>query len=116
MDIDRGHWRNAQPIRNIFREAFERVGIPYANPHSFRKTLARLGQQRCRTPEEFKAWSQNLGHDQVATTLTSYGEVARARQAEIMRFLADPDVHDNRAEEAQRLLETALALSHRRTA
>src|ERR1700732_2199084 len=67
MGIDRGHWRNAQPIRNIFREAFERVGIPYANPHSFRKTLARLGQQRCRTPEEFKAWSQNLGHDQVAT-------------------------------------------------
>ena len=116
MGIDRGHWRNAQPIRNIFREAFERVGIPYANPHSFRKTLARLGQQRGRTPEGFKAWSQNLGHDQVATTLTSYGEVARVRQAEIMRSLADPDVHDNRAEEARRLLETALALSHRRTA
>ena len=116
MGIDRGHWRNAQPIRNIFREAFERASIPYANPHSFRKTLARLGQQRCRTPEEFKAWSQNLGHDQVATTLTSYGEVPRERQAEIMRSLADPNAHGNRSEEARKLLETALALSHRRTA
>jgi integrase len=116
MGIDRGHWRNAQPIRNIFREAFERVGIQYANPHSFRKTLARLGQQRCRTPEEFKAWSQNLGHDQVATTLTSYGEVSRERQTLIMRSLADPDAHDNGSDEARKLLETALALSHRRTA
>jgi integrase len=116
IGIDRGHWRNAQPIRNIFREAFERAGIPYANPHSFRKTLARLGQQLCRTQEEFKAWSQNFGHDHVDTTLTAYGEVPRARQAEIMRSLADPNAHGNGSDEAQKLLETALALAHRRTA
>src|SRR5262249_32676530 len=29
--LARAHWRNAGPIRAIFREAFERVGIPYAN-------------------------------------------------------------------------------------
>jgi integrase len=116
VGIDRGHWRNAQPIRNIFREAFERAGIPYAKPHSFRKTLARLGQQRCRTPEEFKAWSQNLGHDQVATTLTSYGEVPRERQTSIIRSLADPNAHGNGSDEARKLLEAALALSQRRTA
>jgi len=27
--------------------------------------LALLGGQRCRTPEEYKAWSQNLGHEHV---------------------------------------------------
>jgi integrase len=116
VGIDRGHWRNAQPIRKIFREAFERAGIPYANPHSFRKTLARLGQQRCRTQEEFKAWSQNLGHEHVDTTLTAYGEVPRARQAEIMRSLADPNAHADGSAEARKILEAALALSQRRTA
>jgi hypothetical protein len=30
--------------------------------HSLRSTLAQVGEQRCQTPEEFKAWSQNLGH------------------------------------------------------
>jgi hypothetical protein len=41
----------------------------------------------CRTPEEFKAWTQNLGHEQVLTTFRSYGEVSAERQAEIIRKL-----------------------------
>lgn len=80
-------WSNAGPIRTIFKEAFARAGLPYYNPHSFRKTLARLGQERCRSPEEFKAWSQNLGHEQVLTTFTSYGAVDRLRQRDIIRLL-----------------------------
>jgi hypothetical protein len=50
--------------------------------------LGQLGEQLCRNPEEFKSWSQNLGHEQVMTTLFSYGEVAPRRQAEIIRNLA----------------------------
>jgi hypothetical protein len=30
---------------------FARAGLPYCNPHSFRKTLAQLGQKICRTPK-----------------------------------------------------------------
>jgi integrase/recombinase XerD len=88
--LERKHWSNATPIRAIFRRAFESSGLEYFPPHSFRKTLARLGEQRCRTPEEFKAWSQNLGHERVMTTFSSYGEVPAARQAEIIRTLALP--------------------------
>lgn len=40
------------------------------------------------TPEHFKAWSQNLGHEKVLTTFLSYGEVACQRQGEIIRGLA----------------------------
>lgn len=86
--LDRKCWSNATPIRTIFREAFAAAGLPYFNPHSFRNTLVRLGQERCRTPEDFKSWSQNLGHENVMTTLTSYGEVGRQRQGEIIRGLA----------------------------
>ena len=86
--LARGHWSTASPIRTIFRKAFVSAGLPYFNPHSFRNTLVQLGQDVCKTPEEFKAWSQNLGHEKVLTTFLSYGEVACQRQGEIIRGLA----------------------------
>jgi integrase len=85
--LDRKHWSGAGPIRDIFKRAFAAAGLPYFNPHSFRKTLALLGGQICKSPEEYKAWSQNLGHENVLTTFSSYGDVARHRQAEIIRAL-----------------------------
>ena len=88
VGLDRKHWSNAGPIRSIFKEAFALAGLPYFNPHSFRKTLALLGGQVCKSPEEYKAWSQNLGHEHVLTTFCSYGDVSGHRQSEIMRSLA----------------------------
>lgn len=87
IGLKREHWSTTEPIRRIFRAAFARAGLPYFNPHSFRKTLVQLGEKRCRSPEEFKAWSQNLGHEGVLTTFNSYGCVSRQRQAEIIRLL-----------------------------
>jgi integrase/recombinase XerD len=75
--------------RKIFKEAFGATGLPAFNPHSFRHALALFGEKKCRTPEEFKAWSQNLGHNGVLTTFSSYGAVPPHRQAEIIKSLAD---------------------------
>ena len=86
--LSRTHWKDAAAIRKIFKEAFKGAGLPYFNPHSFRHTLGAFGQKICRTPEDFKAWSQNMGHAQVLTTLTSYGAVAQHRQDEILAQLA----------------------------
>lgn len=88
--LDRKHWSTASPIRTIFENAFIAAGLPYFNPHSFRDTLALFGEQVCQTPEHFKAWSQNMGHEKVLTTFLSYGEVATPRQGEIIRELANP--------------------------
>ena len=88
--LNRTHWSTASSIRTIFCNAFTAAGLPYFNPHSFRNTLVRFGQQVCKTPEDFKAWSQNLGHEKVLTTFMSYGEVACQRQGEIIRDLAKP--------------------------
>ncbi len=90
VGLARTCWSTATPIRTAFREAFTAAGLPYFNPHSFRKTLARLGEAICTTPEEFKAWSQNLGHEKVLTTFLSYGEVDRIRQREIIERLGQP--------------------------
>lgn len=88
--LKRECWSNASPIRKIFREAFDLAGLPYFNPHSFRHMLVRYGQQVCKTPEEFKAWSQNLGHEQVLTTFLSYGGVDCRRQGELIKGLGKP--------------------------
>ena len=89
--LDRKHWSSAEPIRKIFKAAFAAAGLPYFNPHSFRNTLVLLGGQVCKSPEEYKAWSQNLGHEHVLTTFSSYGDVGRHRQAEIIRALGKSD-------------------------
>jgi hypothetical protein len=86
--ISREHWANATPVRKIFRAAFARVGLPYANPHSVRNTLTQLAYALQLTPEQFKAWSQNMGHDMPLTTLNSYGHVSAERQAEIIGGLS----------------------------
>lgn len=86
----REHWQTAAAIRKIFKTAFTNADLPYFNPHSFRDTLVRQGEQLCQTPEEFKAWSQNLGHQGVLTTLYSYGEVQDYRQAELIKKLNEP--------------------------
>ena len=88
VGLKRAHWSTASPIRTIFRDAFNHAGMPYFNPHSFRNTLAQLGEKVCQTPEDFKAWSQNLGHEKVLTTFYSYGEVSPRRQGEIIQGLA----------------------------
>ena len=101
VGLTRTHWRSAARIRSIFKDAFSHAGLPYFNPHSFRNTLVRLGQEVCKTPEEFKAWSQNLGHEKVLTTFLSYGQVDRQRQGQIIKELAvhqpslgTPDVNE----------------------
>lgn len=116
--LKREHWSSAAPIRGIFRDAFQAAGVSYFNPHSLRDTLGHLGETLCRTPEEFKAWSQNLGHEGVLTTFYSYGAVGSRRQGEIIRHLGDPQQSDppDTAEIARavarelRILETEEAL------
>jgi len=86
--LKREHWRTTTTIRRVFRDAFLAAGLPYFHPHTFRRTLTRVGETMCQTTEDFKVWSQNLGHDGVLTILSNYGTVAQQRQAEILRGLA----------------------------
>lgn len=53
--LTRKHWKVTDPVRRIFRRAFAAGGVPYYTPHTVRRTLALLGQERCSTAEELKA-------------------------------------------------------------
>ena len=87
VGLSRRIWSGTSPVRAIVKPAFERVGLPYASPHRFRDMLVQIGERKCQTPEQFKAWSQNIGHDGVLTTFTSYGPVPTYRQGEIIARL-----------------------------
>ena len=90
VGLARHHWKSAAPIRAIFRVAFEAAGIPYSNPHSYRKTLARLGQSLCRSPEEWKAWSQKGWSSAGAPMLRSHSPPAAAPQPTLSLLPAAP--------------------------
>lgn len=87
VGLAREHWSGTGPIRTIYKQAFAAAGLPYFNPHCFRDALVQLGERICTTPEQFKAWSQNLGHEKVLTTFMSYGKVSATKQAELIRGL-----------------------------
>ena len=108
VSLDRAPWANANPVREIFREACARARMPYFNPHLFRNALVQVAYDRKLDAEAFKAWSQNLGHESCLTTFSSYGTIPPGRQAEIIRRLADrslpPDTQST-AEMLRRLAE-----------
>jgi integrase/recombinase XerD len=44
-------------------------------------------------------WSQNLGHESILTTFSSYGPVTFYRQAEIMRQIGDVNARETDPED-----------------
>ena len=87
LGLSRETYGNTAKIRDVIKTAFTEAGLPPFGPHSFRKTLGILANAHCKTPEQFKAWSLNLGHENIATTLSAYCPVSPSRQAELIKSL-----------------------------
>jgi len=88
LGLSRDTYSNAGKLRTIIKDDFTNAGLPPFGPHSFRKTLGLLANDHCKTPEQFKAWSMNLGHEDIATTLKAYCPVSPSRQGELIRSMA----------------------------
>lgn len=105
--VSREHWASAAPIRDIFKTAFERVGLPRFTPHLFRNMIVSEMYQRGLSVVECKAWSQNLGHEGALTTLTSYGKIGLEEQGKLVRQAHS--CRDGSPALTMELLEMALA-------
>ena len=77
-------WSGGNSIREILKKRSVKAGLPYFNPHSFRHAACQLALKLSRTPEELKALSQNFGHEQVTTTLRSYGNLDDQRVTDVI--------------------------------
>ena len=87
LGLARKGYSNAAKLNTIIKGAFAAVQMPQYTPHAFRKTLTVLGDELCRNRTEFKAWSMNLGHDSVATTINSYLPMTTQGQMESIRSM-----------------------------
>jgi len=59
--------------------------LPPFTPHAFRKTLVKWADTFYPTREAFKAFSQNIGHSRVVTSISAYCPVSIERQAELIK-------------------------------
>lgn len=84
VGLCRQPYKNANAIRKVVKEAFLRADLPPFTPHAFRKTLVKWADTVYRSREEFKAFSQNIGHSNVITTVSAYCPVSLERQAELI--------------------------------
>jgi hypothetical protein len=76
-------------VTRLRDEDLPSAGQVTGNPPVFVTRWRRLASVLVRTPEQFKAWSQNLGHEGVLTTFSSYGPVSEQRQAELVKALVN---------------------------
>lgn len=88
--LSREHWANASQARAIFKAAFREAELPEFTPHSFRHMIVSEMYRRGLSVAEFKAWSQNLGHEGAMTTLNSYGTLSVEEQGHLIRKSAAP--------------------------
>ena len=109
VGINRAPWQSGGSMRAVFRNAFENAGLPYASPHSFRHTLARYALKLNLSAIELAAWSKNLGHADVMTTLQSYAKMTDSEQVEIIagiKSLSEGSTRDQTIAEIKKMAAT----------
>ena len=102
--LSREHWASASPVRILFKQAFESVGMKYYSPHRFRDTLAALGRDLCISTSHQLAWARNMGHENPATTFGVYGYQSPEEQFEVIARLGE-----KKQDSASAINEEALA-------
>lgn len=77
-------WQSVTSMRDIFKQRFENAEIEYFPPHSFRHLAVITAISKCKNGHEIKAISQNFGHENVGTTMTTYGTLTNTQMNSII--------------------------------
>ena len=70
-------------------------GLPYYNPHLFRKTIGKWALKNLNQYES-KALSQNFGHENAMTTYNSYSPLSESEQIDAISNIGlyNADLHN----------------------
>jgi len=85
--LSRDPYANSAHVNAVIRGAFSQVQMHPFTPHSIRKTLGQEMSDRKLPLDAQKAWSQNLGHENMATTISSYLPVSLQEQGKLIKAL-----------------------------
>jgi len=99
--IDRGFWKGTGSIRSILLKRSKKAGLPYFHPHIFRHAAIYMARKQCRNAEEIKAVSQNFGHEDVGTTMMTYGDLDQYR---VIDVISGMDFRDKRGKVSESTL------------
>ncbi len=73
QEVEPVFWKDGTNIQRVVKQRSEAAGLEYFHPHLYRHLAIQLALTRARGGDEIKAISQNFGHEEVATTLSVYG-------------------------------------------
>jgi integrase len=93
--VSKEFWSDAGAIRRIFRDRSNQMKLEYYSPHRFRHFAVNQATHYAKSPEQFKAISQNMGHENISTTFYDYGAINPHQASEIisgMRFDDNKDI------------------------
>lgn len=108
-EVDRSFWKGTGSIRSIFQKRSEKAGLAYFYPHTFRHAAIYLARKLCRNAEEIKAVSQNVGHEDVGTTMMTYGTLDQNRVVDVIGSMSSEDaMHDGMSVEEIKVLENVV--------
>ena len=87
--LSRNHIESHEPLTRIIKRVFERAGLQYNNPHTFRDMLTNLIINRYGM-QELVALSLNLGHESVGITTANYYQPTPEQQFDILSKIGKP--------------------------
>ncbi|MBU0660929.1 site-specific integrase [Patescibacteria group bacterium] len=89
-EVEATFWKSTTSLRKIFEKRFKQAGVTYFHPHTFRNLLVSEISKLPLTEIQKKAFSQNLGHENVGTTFGSYGygHIDSLKQARIIQEIS----------------------------
>lgn len=91
-------WQSVTSMRDIFKQRSEEAGIEYFSPHCFRHSAVNTAISKCRNGHEIKAVSQNFGHEDVGTTMTTYGTLNNTQVNNIISGIDFSNSNNNDAD------------------
>lgn len=108
--LSRSFWADAGPMRKIFKARSKETGVPYFSPHKFRHFIINEVKKHITSMEQLKAISQNLGHENIATTFHGYGMIDTHRVNELVSQIDFSGLPSSKSEEeqAERVAELVL--------
>lgn len=88
-------WKNESSLTNMMKKRASATGLTYFHPHLYRHSAILISTRKTKTPEEFKALSQNFSHKSILDTLLSYAPISIEEQLEILKKLDDRKTNNN---------------------
>lgn len=86
------YWQSQSGLTTMMTKRNDSKIVNYFRPHLYRHSAILWATERCITPVEFKAVSQNFGHRDVMTTLMNYANLSLRDLMEKMRIIDERDM------------------------